>query len=485
MTPADYKVLLVDDDPALLRLLFRWLTRAGYSVRTATDGREALDAIELECPDFLITDWMMPNIDGLELCRKVRKMLLPHYVYIVFLTAMTKPAEMIAALENGADDFLTKPVTEGELLARLKSSSRVLELERQLSLMAYTDSLTGLLTQRSLYESLEKEWQRARRSHSPLSCVMMDLDFFKHVNDVHGHPAGDSVLKIVAELLLDNCRVSDSVSRYGGEEFCIMLPDTAESAAAAWADRARSRLAALRIPVGCNYLTVTGSFGVAQSQDDTQTSEELVDLADQALLCAKRIGRDRVVRYTSLADAAEPKISCPIKHDAIFHGKLARDVMATLTVCPREKDTIEKAAGFFLLFGVPATPVLNAEGGLAGVVSEKDLMAVMVSPESRLWPLSSVMRSNVICYEEDTPVRVIYEFLCRVSIRGVVITKDGRPVGTINRNSLLRWFHNWIDRDSRPASAVSSCGGECNTTSTAFAPSPRTPDIAPVCPSVG
>ncbi len=485
MTPADYKVLLVDDDPALLRLLFRWLSRAGYSVRTATDGREALDAIELECPDFLITDWMMPNIDGLELCRKVREMLLPHYVYIVFLTALTAPSEMIAGLENGADDFLTKPVSEGELLARMKSSSRVLELERQLSLMAHTDSLTGLLTQRSFYEALEKEWHRARRSHSPLSCVMVDLDFFKQVNDVHGHPAGDSVLKFVAELLMDNCRISDTVSRYGGEEFCIMLPATTESDAAAWAERARARLASLRIPAGCNYLAVTGSFGVAQSRDDTQTSEELVDLADQALLCAKRIGRDRVVRHTSLADAAEPKLSCPIEHDAIFKGKLARDVMAPLSVCLRDEDTIEKAAELFLQFGIPAAPVLNAEGGLAGFLSEKDLMAVMVSPECRQRPISSVMRSNVICYEEDTPVRVIYEFLCRVSIRGVVITDDGRPVGTINRSSLLRWFHDWIDKDSRPASGLSSSVCECNTAGTAFAPTHRIPDNAAVCPAAG
>jgi two-component system, cell cycle response regulator len=228
MTPADYKVLLVDDDPAMLRLLSRWLEKAGYPVRVAVDGRAALDAIELECPDFLITDWEMPRLNGLELCRHVREMLLPHYVYVIFLTVRTGAAEMIAGLENGADDFLTKPVCEGELLARMKSSSRVLQLERRLSVMAHTDALTGLLTQRTFYEQLEKEWHRSRRSHTPLSCAMMDLDFFKQVNDVYGHPAGDSVLKFVAELLVDACRTSDTVCRYGGEEFCVLLPDTTE-----------------------------------------------------------------------------------------------------------------------------------------------------------------------------------------------------------------------------------------------------------------
>jgi PleD family two-component response regulator len=224
MAPGSYKVLLVDDDPAMLRLLCKWLEKAGYPVRTAADGQEALEAIDVECPDFLITDWEMPRVNGLELCRKTREMSLPHYVYTVFLTAKTGAAEMIAGLEGGADDFLTKPVAEGELLARLQSGSRVLELERELSLMAHTDFLTGLLTQRTFYEAIEKEWHRSTRLQLPLSCVMMDLDFFKQINDVYGHPAGDSVLKFAAELLLDNSRMSDTICRYGGEEFASFYP---------------------------------------------------------------------------------------------------------------------------------------------------------------------------------------------------------------------------------------------------------------------
>lgn len=444
MTPANYQVLLVDDDPAMLRLLSKWLQKAGYPVRTAADGLEALEAIEAECPDFLVTDWEMPRLDGLNLCRQVRELLLPHYVYIVFLTVRTGAQEMITGLENGADDFLTKPVSEGELLARMRSSSRVLELERRLSIMARTDALTGLITQRSFYESLDKEWHRARRFHLPLSCVMMDLDFFKQVNDVHGHQAGDSVLKFVGELLVDNCRASDTVCRYGGEEFCVMLPETGESEAALWAERARARLAALYIPAGVRELRITGSFGVAERRDDARSCEELVDLADQALLCAKRMGRDRVVRYASLADADAPKLGTENQHDDIFDCVLARDVMSPLTACPHETDTIDDAARFFLETGVSSTPVLNARGALAGFLSEKDLMVGMISPECWQRPLSDVMRPNVISYEETTPIRVIYEFLCRVSIRGVVITHDGNAVGTISRSSLFHWFREWV-----------------------------------------
>ena len=135
---------------------------------------------------------------------------------------------MIAGLEIGADEFLCKPVYQEELLARMCAGSRVLELERRLSLMAHTDPLTGLMTQRTFYEILEKEWHRAKRYQLPISCVMLDLDFFKQVNDIHGHQAGDSALKSVADVLLESSRSSDSVCRYGGEEFCILLPEANE-----------------------------------------------------------------------------------------------------------------------------------------------------------------------------------------------------------------------------------------------------------------
>ena len=478
MAASDYKVLLGDDDPAMLRLLSRWLEKSGFPTRTAADGQEALDAIELDCPDFVITDWDMPRINGLELCRRVREMSLPHYIYIIFLTAKTSRTEIITGLDIGADDFLSKPVTEGELLARMRSGSRVLSLERRLSLMAHTDSLTGLITQRYFYESLTKECHRARRFHLPLSCVMLDLDFFKQINDVHGHPAGDSVLKAVAETLMAGCRASDFVCRYGGEEFCILLPETNETDAAAWAERSRQRLADLHIKTERRELRITGSFGVAQYGNDTQNTERLVDMADQALLCAKRGGRDRVVPYTSLADTTEPKIRAMEQHESIFRGICARDIMSPLAVCLRVDETLDDAAQFFLHTGMASTPVLDADGKLAGFISEKDLMALMVSPDCWGRPLESVMRPNVISYEEDTPIRVIYEFLCRVSIRRIVITKNGCPTGTISQNSLLRWFHGRVLSKVVAFSGLSHAGSEHNTLDMASEPSLHNSDIS-------
>ena len=486
MAPDSYKVLLVDDDPAMLRLLGKWLKTAGYPVRTAADGQEALDAIESDCPDFLITDWEMPRLNGLDLCRKIRDTSLPHYIYTIFLTAKTGAAEMIAGLEGGADDFLTKPVAESELLARLQSGSRVLELERELSLMAHTDFLTGLLTQRTFYEALEKEWCRSSRLQLPLSCVMMDLDFFKQINDVYGHPAGDAVLKFAAELLLDNSRASDTICRYGGEEFCVLLPETEEQDAAVWAERARTRLGALRIPTDQKDMRITASFGIAQRRGDVPNPEGLVKLADQALLCAKRAGRDRVIRYAMMVDSARPRLYAADWHDEVFGDMRARDVMSPLVVFLQENDTIDQAARLFLQSGIPSMPVLDADGTLSGFISERDLLAATASAERWQRPLSSVMRSNVICYEEDTPIRVIYEFLCRVSLRGVVITKDGQPTGIVNRNSLLRCFHErGANRGSTSPSLSLPSSPGCNTPGTASASIPRNPGIAAAARSVG
>ena len=141
--------------------------------------------------------------------------------------------------------------------------------------MAHTDPLTGLMTQKTFYDILGKEWYRAKRYQTSLSCVMLDLDFFKQINDIHGHQAGDAVLKSVAELLLESSRRSDSVCRYGGEEFCILLPEANETDARAWAERVRLKMAELLVPLGDKHIRLSGSFGVSQRHDDTHCLKHL------------------------------------------------------------------------------------------------------------------------------------------------------------------------------------------------------------------
>ncbi len=444
LQPFISEALVVDDDPAMLRLLSMWLKRAGYAVRVATDGQMALAEIEKKCPDFVITDWEMPGMDGIQLCHAIRDMKLMQYVYIIFITVRATQDESIEALETGADDFLAKPVRQNELLARMNAGRRVVELERSLSLMARTDSLTGLMTQRTFFDSLAREWDRAARHKSPLSCVMLDLDFFKRINDTHGHPAGDSVLKAVAKLLYESCRSSDAVCRYGGEEFCILLPETNEQSAAAWANRVCEELRELIIPSAKHNLRVTASFGVAELTEDIPIAEQLVDRADQALLCAKQSGRDRAVCFSALEADAVIDLAESDQKAKLFEGIMARHVMTPTVACLREDETVGQAAEFFLRSRINSTPVVNETGELVGMLSEKDLMGAMVSLDCWNRPVSEVMKPNVIWYEEDTPITSIYEFLCRVSLRRVVIAQNNCPTGTISRATLLRWFRNLV-----------------------------------------
>lgn len=432
-------VLVVDDDPAMLRLLSRVLEKAGYEVRTANDGAEAVSQIEQACPDFVITDWEMPQMDGLELCRRLRAAQLPKYVFIFMLTGKWS-ADVITSLESGANDFLNKPVVPAELVARLRSGQRVLELERRLSHLAHHDALTGLPTRRGFFDVLQREFERSRRHGHALSCVMLDVDFFKRINDFHGHPMGDVVLQQLAALLEKSCRATDVVSRFGGEEFCILLPDTNEPCAILWADRVCRGVRSHTFGRDGRSLRATVSLGVTQLREDTISTERLIDEADQALLVAKQSGRDRVVSFAAMADGSHHAQN-PLQKDPL-DGVLARDCMTAPVACLNQCDTVELAADFFDRVRITSAPVVDNQGRLVGILSEKDVLASILQDDAWHVPIKELMQTNVVTFDEDAPVRKIYQFLCRVTIRRVIIIKHGCPAGVIDRGGLLRWMHN-------------------------------------------
>ena len=437
------KVLLVDDDPAMLRLLSKWLEAAGYQVLRAGEGRSAADLITVERPAILVTDWEMPQMDGIELCRWVRSQHLPYHLYTILLTVRSNSDDMLSCLEAGADDFLKKPVDRNELLARMRAGSRVAELERQLNQIANTDALTGLATRRTLYDGLMREWKRAERHEAPLSCVMLDIDFFKRINDTYGHAAGDEVLRRIGQLLSRNTRASDIAGRYGGEEFCVVLPEATEDQALAWAERVRQEIAAEPITVNGKSLRITSSFGVAQRLADTSITSQLVDRADQALLVAKRTGRDKVVSFRSLLHTAVPQGGGEDPAE-LLQGVSAHTVMKSIVAPLCENDTVTTASNFFLRLRIHSAPVVDERGMLTGILSEQDVMAVMLGNGWWNTSIKEAMKRNVICYEEQTPALTIYEFLTRVTIRSVVIVNRGRPTGLISRDSFLRFFINTL-----------------------------------------
>ena len=440
--PAALTVLVVDDDPATLRLVRKIIFAAGYRVLAANDGREALDCILTQCPDMLVTDWDMPGLDGLQLCRKLRQHPTPFYVYVLLLTAKSRPEEMVKGLDAGADDFVGKPVNPAALLARLRAGARTIAAERRLRDMASLDPLTGVMNRRSFHERFSAEWDRVSRYGHPLACAMIDLDFFKRINDTHGHAAGDAVLQAIARLLATHCRTTDLLARYGGEEFCVLLTETDEPGAAAWAERVRLAIAAARIPFSDQILGVTGSLGVAARLPDTNSPEALVALADQAMSVAKELGRNRVVAFSALANAG-PEGSGLFAPQAPLEGVPARVVMAPAVYTPHQDDPVEQVADFFLQLRLNAAPVIDDEARLVGIISENDLLAVAASNSCPEMPIRQCMRTNVVRYDEQTPAKEVFQFLSRAAVPCVVVVSEGRPTGVISRDTLLRWLRNW------------------------------------------
>ena len=298
-------MLLAEDDPVARLMTARLLKKAGYEVVAVADGGAALEALRARFFPVLLTDWEMPVLDGLGVVSAVRGGEWPGYVFTILLTGRDSRESVLAGLQAGADDYLTKPVDEAELLARMKTGWRIAELERRLRAaqqealrLSLIDALTGTSNRRDLIERLPSEVERARRYKHPLSVVMCDIDHFKKVNDTHGHPAGDAVLRAFAALLRAAVRNGvDWVARYGGEEFAIVLPETDLAGAVTVAEKLRAATAALRVEHGGATVAVTSSFGVSTigpHWPESCTPDSLLAQADVCLYQSKQGGRDRV-----------------------------------------------------------------------------------------------------------------------------------------------------------------------------------------------
>jgi two-component system cell cycle response regulator len=303
-TPTEWRVLLVDDEPTQRLITARLLKRAGFTVDTAQNGREALERIKTGTYQLMVTDWEMPEMDGVALCREVRSAKLDGYVYTILLTSRDAIEHLVAGLQAGADDYLTKPVLEPELLARLNTGKRIVTLERSLRAvveenrrLSVTDALTGAYNRRFLMEQLPIEIERSARYDHRLSVLMCDVDHFKKLNDTYGHQAGDEVLKRVVATMRSKVRNSDWVARFGGEEFVIVLPETGFSNAVKVAETLRASLVEQAVVFDGQPLSVSASFGVA-GWDHAVPADAAVDMivarCDEGVYESKEAGRNRV-----------------------------------------------------------------------------------------------------------------------------------------------------------------------------------------------
>lgn len=327
-------VLVIDDEPEICDVLERQLTAGGYEVVTAESGREGIDKLLAGGCSLMIADLEMPEIDGLELCRRVHDHEGIGFVYTIILTGHPHDDRLIAALDAGADDCMSKPWNGKELLARLRAGERIVELERdlarktrdlaqsaaemaianrrlaganrKLSCLVTTDELTDLPNRRAAVARLNEYWTLASRHDALLSCILIDIDHFKTVNDTYGHAVGDAVLAATAKHLREVTRGEEMVARVGGEEFLVLCPHSTAEETAVAAERQCRAIEAHVLRHGEHELKVTISAGVAEATDEMIEPEDLLIAADAALYAAKRAGRNCVRLAGEAEDAPAP-----------------------------------------------------------------------------------------------------------------------------------------------------------------------------------
>ena len=321
------RILAVDDDSMSLALLARTLQKAGHEVQTAANGSEALQQALETSPQVVIADWMMPEMDGLELCRALRRIECGRNMFFLLLTGRGEEDRIVEAFDAGVDDYVHKPFNARVLMARIKGGQRVIELQervesdrkmilkqvaelglmtRKLRNAALTDVLTDLPNRRYAMKRLEADWDTSTRNGTPLALIVIDIDHFKRVNDTHGHDVGDAVLKETAGILRRTTRQGEEASRLGGEEFLVICPNTNEAQAAICAERLRAAVERNVVKSGTFDGGVTISLGVAQRTPQMTHFDMLLKAADDAVYCAKTAGRNRFISAGSHWNKAKP-----------------------------------------------------------------------------------------------------------------------------------------------------------------------------------
>jgi len=296
------KILIAEDDPISLKILEKNIKGWGFDTLLARDGEEALHRIRNGKVRLAILDWMMPGINGVELCRFIRQESTLHYVYLILLTSKGHQKDIIEGLQSGADDYMTKPVNFLELQARLQTGRRIIDLEgrllesnQKLKEVASHDSLTSLWNRANILRFLEEDLELGIRENFPISVIMADVDYFKMTNDSYGHVAGDLVLIEVASRLQRSVRKYDKVGRYGGDEMLIVLPNCGLENSRVIADRLRTAVRRRKIRTPSGTIPVSITLGCASTEKLLHPSAtKLIHSSDKALYEGKKAGRNCV-----------------------------------------------------------------------------------------------------------------------------------------------------------------------------------------------
>ena len=436
------RVLVVDDHRTTLKLMSAWLEMSGYTVVQAEDGVGAWDSAKTDCPPIVVTDWNMPNMSGLELCRSIRQHHGCDDIYVLIATARDTGDDLSAAMEAGANDFLSKPIREDEFLARIRSAEIALSRMQVKTALAERDSLTGLLNQRSFRQRSQHAIENAVAAGQPVSCVVLDIDHFKHFNDQYGHATGDEVLQIVADVIAEHVRKNDFACRLGGDEFSVLLTDASEQNAIDFANRIREQIALRSCNGDIKTLCVRTTLGVATATDGVVLIDNLLEQADSVLLAAKTEGRYRALCLSDLRHRDQSKLS---GHGILveqLRAMYSEEIMTKTVAVFRDTQSLNGAMDRFINSGVDCACVINAKSELVGVVSERDFINTLATPNVSQKPLAAVMNNNFTRFPPMTSLAVVWDSLQRnPMLRTVIVDTNGFPLGLVPRRMVLEIVH--------------------------------------------
>ncbi|MEX2173620.1 MAG: diguanylate cyclase [Pirellulaceae bacterium] len=436
MSARPFTILIVSSDRETLRRLSRFVEVFGYDVRQAANPAQALAAAEAAHPDFLLVDAADGEQADLALCRQIRKLSPQAYTYSLLLTDQSEVAGLTEALEAGFDDFLTQPVVFGELLARVRAGARVIEFERRLGEQTGLDHVTGLPAKSAIVTKLHRRLEDAQAEGGWLA--ILDLDYFSRVARCHGRPAGESLLKQVAEVIRDCCGEAAYAASLGEDRLAVLGFQGDVEAAVAWANETLPALAGHEFSVAGLPIQITASCGVTDLHPG-DTIETVLARAERATQLAKGSGRGTVATSQEV-DRETDQWAAMAAGGELFANTLARDVMTPCALLLHLDETIEQAHALMELTRLSAIPVVDSEGKLAGVVTAAQLQEVKAKSKPRggssVRLLRHVVTTDVAKFDELTPLAELMEFFTGEAAPLAVVVRDRRPKGLVHCQGL-------------------------------------------------